>query len=129
MTLEKLEAVFLQAVQKAVRNEEACYIAATSSVTKSIPLSHILYFEIRNRIITIHHDGQSFDCYEKLDTVERELSSKGFLRTHRSFLVNCAYIDCLKKSNLFLRDGTCIPVSSKHYRDMKEKFSNYLISG
>lgn len=129
MTLEKLEAVFLQAVQKAVRHEEACYIAATSSVTKSIPLSHILYFEIRNRIITIHHDGQSFDCYEKLDTVERELSSKGFLRTHRSFLVNCAYIDCLKKSNLFLRDGTCIPVSSKHYRDVKEKFSNYLISG
>lgn len=129
VTPEKLEAVFLKAVKKAMEHEEACYVVTSSSVTKSIPLTRISYFEVKNRIITVYYNEQTFDFYSKLDTVEHELASKGFLRTHRSFLVNCAHIDRIEKSDLYLRDGTRIPVSSKHYRDVKENFSKYLITG
>lgn len=128
VTQEKLESVFLKAVEKAMEREKSCYVVTSSSVTKSIPLSYISHFEVKNRIITIHYDNQTFDFYSKLDAVEQELASKGFLRTHRSFLVNCAHIDRIEKTDLYLRDGTCIPVSSKHYRDVKENFSKYLIT-
>lgn len=128
VTQEKLESVFLKAAERALEHEEASYVVTSSSVTKSIPLSHISHFEVKNRIITVYYDDQTFDFYSKLDTVEQELAAKGFLRTHRSFLVNCAHIDRIEKTDLYLRSGARIPISSKHYRDVKENFSKYLIT-
>jgi DNA-binding LytR/AlgR family response regulator len=127
MPTRKFKDVFLKA-KESVRLKESDYIIITSSGTKEkIRLDLVLYFEVKNRIITAHLKSSEVDYYSKLEDVERTLTGKDFIRIHRSYLVNCFYIEKLSRSSLTLTDGTVLPVSEKYSEKVQKSFSMYLL--
>jgi hypothetical protein len=79
-------------------------------VQYTIPLKEILYFESNLRKVMIHTVSQNYEYYERLDTLEHLLNTKGFIRCHQSYLVSTANISSYSDTNLTIDDRT-LPIS------------------
>ena len=63
----------------------------------------------------------------KLDTIEGQLRDTGFVRVHKSYLVNVSHIAALDRTRscFTLHGGETVPVSRKYYRDAVEAYMAY----
>lgn len=90
-------------------------------------VSEISFIEAFNHTLIIHvcvdsASEKKYCCYSTLSKMEMELEDRGFLRLHKSFLVNMAHIKKLTYDNVTLKDGTTLRVSNKMYSDIKKKY-------
>lgn len=65
----------------------------------------------------------------KLMELEEQLSPHGFIRCHRSYLVNCRYIFSIQKDSVILDDRTVLPVSRSRAAPLREAFFAYVNGG
>lgn len=93
-----------------------------------IPVGDIAYIEAKADYATAHTQAGSYLVSDSISTLERRLSSDGFLRVHRSFLVNIddvRDIEVLKPSGLIQltleRTGACVPVSRRRAAGVKKQ--------
>ena len=92
-------------------------------------LQRIIYIEIYGHWLKIYTDnGESIECYGSLTSLERQLAEFDFIRTHKSYLVNCRYIYSLQTKQIILDDQTAIPLSRYKAEAVKEKYQKYLRS-
>ena len=54
--------------------------------------------------------------------LESLLGPQGFLRIHKSFLVNMAYLQSLQSTGALLSTGQSLPVGARSYRENKQEF-------
>ena len=91
-----------------------------------IPLSQILYCEVQGRKVYIHQEnGKIVDYYEKLNDFERQVDGR-FFRCHRSYLVNLDQVRGSHSGQVFLSDGSSIPVSRLRERELTEALLRYM---
>lgn len=86
-----------------------------------IPKDDILFFESQKRLILLHTARESYTFYRKLDMLEAELEGSGFLRCHRSYLVQERYVRRWKGNSLWLEDGTEVPVSRGFEKEVNRR--------
>jgi len=67
----------------------------------------------------------TYQLYEKLDLIQQRLSDYGFLRIHKSYLVNMKHICRLSNYTAFLDTGEELPVPRLRYQTVKEQFITY----
>lgn len=67
----------------------------------------------------------TYQIYEKLDIIEQKLSDYGFLRIHKSYLVNMKHIRKLSNYTAFLDTGEELPVPRLRYQTVREQFVTY----
>ncbi len=81
----------------------------------------ILYFETVEKKLTVVTDSVDYTFYGTLESLEKELP-EGFLRCHRSFLVNAERISKIKLSQgvIVLDSGDEIPLSRSYKARFKE---------
>lgn len=93
-----------------------------------LPLSSILYVESDKRVLTfVLGDGphESLRCYRKLSDLEAELAGKGFLRIHKSYLVNLRYIDAIKNYTAYFKDGSTLQTSRRGYSALTQALRDW----
>ena len=83
-------------------------------------LADILYFESDRRQITLYTKQGACTYYEKLDTIEKQLCTKDFVRCHQSFLVNAKEIRTVKADVLTLLNGDTLPVSKSRRESVRK---------
>ena len=92
-----------------------------------VDLSLVEYIEIYSHWLMVHIKGnECLKCYGSLSDMEHELNDYDFVRTHKSYLVNCEYIFSIERNQIVLDDKTTIPVSRYKVEMVKEKFRNFL---
>ena len=117
---EQLERVFMKAVKKTQLRKRKYILLNGISEHRNLAIDSILYFESLKHVVTVHYDaGESFEFISSLSRVEDALGAYGFIRTHRSYLVNCAMIQRFDFKDIELTDGTVLPVGRKHYSKLK----------
>ena len=87
----------------------------------SVPRADILYFESRKRQVYLYTEVREYSFYEKLDAVEALLAGKGFLRCHRSFLVNMDHVSNKEEGTAVMRGGGKVLISRRKQREFTEK--------
>lgn len=91
-----------------------------------VPVKDILYLEVMHHSVTVYvKDGKStrtYSLYASLSDLEKELAPLGFLRIHKSYLVNMRHLRKLQCREALLDSGAALPVSEKSYRDSKSKY-------
>ena len=81
--------------------------------------SEILYIEAYDHKNTIHTRNQKYHIYESINSLETRLKDEGFIRVHRSYIVN---IDHIRKINNYMMTLDCnveLPISKAKYKDIK----------
>jgi len=128
-TCEKFEQTFLKAVRLARRNTGELFRCERGAECRAIPLRDIVYFEVSKRIVTVHYDSGAFAFYSSMDELETRLLDKGFVRTHRAFLVSLARIRRMGQETLLLTSGEEVPLGRTHAKKVREVLSRFLSDG
>lgn len=87
-----------------------------------LPFEQISYFEVMDHYVSVHTDGKAYILGATLSGLEKELETHGFLRIHKSYLVNMRCIYKFRSRECQLVDGTTLAVSAKNYAQQKQKY-------
>ena len=109
------------------RNAARKYAFQTKSGAVFVDLGLVEYIEIYSHWLSVHiKNGECLECYGSLSDMEHELSNYDFVRTHKSYLVNCKYIFSIEKNQIILDDKTVIPVSRYKAETVKKRLRDFL---
>lgn len=88
-----------------------------------ISFAKIIYVESEKRLSHIYVNGceKPYDTYAKLDDIENNLDN-GFIRCHKSYIVNVNYIKSIEKDCFILKYGKEIPISKALHSDARVSY-------
>ena len=115
----KLFEVLNRAVLKIRKNEKALFLSLAGEMVR-IPIYEIKYLEVQQNYVTVH-SKKDYTVKKTLGEFERELDER-FYRMGRSFIVNLSCIDKITKTDVFLSDGSVIPLSRGQYEPLNKAF-------
>lgn len=100
--------------------DEGAYIISKKDRKVTIPYSSILYFEARNKKVYIRYEDKEIGFCDSLESVEEDLN-EGFVRTHRSYIVNRKMIRkiMISKNTVLLKNKLEVPLSRKYKSTLK----------
>lgn len=121
----KLPLYYREALEQLARRKAVFhYFAGGEPYT--LPYTSLLYFESRLRMVELHTlDGETRSFYGTMEKLEQDLRGEGFLRVHKSYLVNMRYIESLRSEGVLLRGGTELPVSRRKFSESKLCYMNW----
>ena len=123
------ESELLEAIEKC-----ECEIESENDDTFFVPTKggniilrrkRIKYIESNGRKLIIHKLDGDVEYYGKLDSIS-EMLEGSFLRCHKSFLVNMAYIKAFVGSEITLTTGELLPVSRGYHISARNAHTIYL---
>lgn len=123
----KLREAFNEAVIRVNKMNQECFTVETASFSEKILLKDIIYFSVNGRMVTLHQASRDIEFYGRMDQIEEQLDGKGFIRTHRSYLVNGNYIRHVDHEGALIGKEMVIPISTANYSRVKKHFSRYLL--
>lgn len=92
-------------------------------------LKNVLYIEIYGHWLRVHMShSEPLECYGSLSALEEQLLEFDFVRTHKSYLVNCRYIYAVQSKQIILDDQTEVPLSRYKAEDVKNRYKKYIRS-
>lgn len=101
----------------------------TRSHDMYVDVEQIVYIEIYGHWLHVYTcDGEVLECYGILSDYESQLEPFDFVRTHKSYLVNCRYIHSIQKEQVVLDNKTSVPLSRRRINAVNDKFTKYLRS-
>lgn len=89
---------------------------------------NIIYIESsRHKSVFYYMESETthYQIYSRLDAIEQELSGCGFLRIHKSYLVNMKHIRKINNYTAYLDTGLELPVPRSRFQSAKEAFVTY----
>ena len=92
--------------------------------TIRLAADEIIYIESYRHKIVFHTEDKSYSIYKPLGEIEEMLAGMGFLRIHKSFIVNLGYVRSVNNYILTLYDGMNFIVPRGRYREVKQKYIN-----
>lgn len=114
---QRIPTVFNKAVQFITEKAQATYTVKLACNLLSVRVIEILYLESNLRKLKIVlRNKKTYEYYGKLDDAEADLKPHGFIRTHKSYLVNCHYVRYLEYRKVELDNGIELPVSQSKYK-------------
>lgn len=119
---------FLKAVEKAdyrispTSTEPGFLVVKADKKTYKIPYSEILYIESLGDYVTVYTPLQKLTTYETLKNLEELLSSHGFVRVHKSFLVSLDKVDYMEGNLVVIRSHE-IPIGATYKEDVVNRFT------
>lgn len=94
-----------------------------------IPLKDILYFESSDKKVNLYNtSGEIYAFYSKLNTIESQLINKGFLRIHKSYLINYTHTLIFRYDEVVLTNQIVLPISQSkrsYIREMHLKIRGF----
>lgn len=118
---EVLERYILQAMESMAAGQEFLRLRDKEQ-TIDLPLEQVSYLEVLDHYVSIHTDSENYTLNATLSSMECEMESHGFLRIHKSYLVNMAHIRKFRSRECLLLNGTTLAVSEKNYSQQKQKY-------
>lgn len=96
---------FFKAAERILRNTaggiEDFILIKTDGMHRKISLSEIVFFESQgNDIKVVLNTQESFISKTKITDLEKTLSGKGFVRIHRSFMINTAFVTAFNNNEV-----------------------------
>ena len=83
------------------------------------------YLESERRKLRLHTDGSVVEVYCSLAEAQ-DMLPEGFVRCHKSFVVNLADVVEIGKDDILVKSGSRVPMSQKRRHEVKEALLDYL---
>ena len=112
---DKLFSVLDRALEKRKQEERCLNLESTGEMVR-IPFYEIRYLDVRQNYVTIHAK-QDYTVKRTLGDFEKELDDR-FSRVGRSMIVNLKYIQRVTKTDVYLSDGTVLPLPRGAYEPL-----------
>ena len=112
---ERIIRAMERAAEKKSERDQDTMIFSCGGDTRCILVEDIRYFEIQKRVVTVHYgDRDEFSFYSSMKQLEEDLDGKGFLRTHKSYLVKQSMISRMTARQIILSNGEALQAGQSY---------------
>lgn len=125
--------IFLKAAIQVYKNSNKNIIISTKTKSKVINLDMIVYMESLNKKVILHKvSGESEEINCVFKDIYDKVKNNGFIRCHKSYVVNMRYIQTFNKFQCMLQREIIVPIGRKYSQDFKRmilenEFDNIII--
>lgn len=98
----------------------------TANGRERVAVSEIYFFEYLNRKVKMKTLNNTYILKDKITAIGERMQSFGFLMPHKSFTVNLFHVKNIKGYDIYMMDGSIIPLSQKKSAEFREKLTIYL---
>lgn len=116
-----LERYLMQALERLSDGKDTLKIQH-NGMPVELPLEDVLYLEVLGHSVSVVTEQETYSVNATLSGFEQQLERCGFLRVHKSYLVNMRHIKRFQCRELTLSSGAVLRVSEKNYAEQKRKF-------
>jgi len=117
-SLEVFQNAFTRALDRAIEANHQYVTFSCGGFSQTIRLTDILYFEVVKKVVTVYYIGGKFEFYSTLGKIEDTLSSHGFIRVHRNYIVSLAKIARFEKEEIVFETGDRVPVGRSFRKEL-----------
>lgn len=107
----------LNRVLKMAHEDSRLFTFSINRTISRIPLKNIRYFENDKRRLILHSYNQDYIFYQKLDEIE---DLPGFIRIHKSYLINSLYVRKVFYDKVELDKDTTLSISFPYRKQTRE---------
>ncbi len=113
---------------KRMEKPKDVFIAQTIFGFNKINVSEVEYLEAQNKQVLVYFtDGMVLEIKELFLKCEEVFSiDKGFFKCHRSYIVNMNRVEQFTKTQIFLNNHACIPISRNRYVEFKGAYFKHM---
>lgn len=111
----------MQAIEQLSENCEVLQLQNRGELL-ALPVDSILYLEVLGHSVSVVTGEKVYTVNGTLSGFEQQLDRHGFLRVHKSYLVNMRHIRKFQCRELTLDNGSILRVSEKSYAEQKRKY-------
>lgn len=127
-----IDAVHHYQQEKQKRKETFTFKSGT--ICRCVPICSVLYFESVIHDIWIHLINNEIHKLDReknmtLHQLENELFKRGFIRVHKSFLVNYKHIYIVNRQSIELKNHEKIKINPHKTAEIKRLFQQHLMLG
>lgn len=109
------------------RNHRQIFEVKTSAGYKIIDSNNLVFLEAKGKFTIIHFEDHSqIITYHMLKWYTEYLFEPFFFRCHRSYSINCSYVNYYTSKEIIMIDGTIVPLSRDKISSLKEKLRCFL---
>lgn len=130
ITAEVFNRLMDSAISECEREKQDSLILRCKSGITRIALEKLVYCEVMGRTLVFHlKNGINLESIGSLDELCSELTAYGgFLRPHRSFLINMEYIQSISYKAIILDNLEKIPIPHGKCSEIKKLYLDYAFS-
>ena len=112
------------------RTQHSLILRCKSGVTR-ITLDSLEYCEVQGRTLVFHLlDGTVIESSGSMDELARQLADyPGFLRPHRSYLVNMEYIHNITAKSITMESLAEVPLPHGRFTAVRDQYLEYAFAG
>lgn len=124
-TEEVIQDIFEVFIKQFEEGISDTFLVETREGKQYIPIRQIDYFEAKEKKIFIRTKSSEYGFYGTLEMLQEELPD-GFLRCHRSYIVNMKRVKALLSAQNLLQmtDQVVVPYSRSYKKTLKEYWKN-----
>lgn len=128
VTFERFSACIHEAAERLLQQKGRILQLKNGTETDRLNSNEILYVDVLDHTVRIVTAGAEKSYYIRLAAIEQQLERQGFLRCHRSFLVNYRHIRSIRQDHLVMSNGDTVPLSKHRRAEFLLRFST-LVNG
>lgn len=83
-----------------------------------VKLRDIVYAEVINHTLKVVLEKETLNITKTMDELDETIGSFGFIRIHKSYLVNYRYISSVEAADVVLNSGEKLPLSKKRAKEV-----------
>lgn len=118
----------LELARESMKKEKQYLILEAAGEKVKVWVEDILFVETLGHYVSIHTRDKIFEIKKSLNELSKTLS-QGFLISHRSYLVNLAFVERVTRTDCILEGGWKVPISRSMYKTVNEAFIAYYKGG
>ena len=119
---EKLFSVLDRAIEKHKQNERCLNLKLSGEMVR-LPFYEIRYLDVRQNYVTVH-GKEEYTVKRSLGEFEGELDER-FCRVGRGMILNLQYVQRVTKNDVYLSDGTVLPLPRGAYEPLNRAIIAY----
>ena len=121
--LEQEWPIVWQDVEKELKRRQASFFVFTSKTNQIRMKSEaIVYVEALRKKEILHTEKEEYELNDGFESVAAELEGFGFIRIHRSYIVNYRFIHSINRTDVELDDGTILPIGRSKHQAVSQEF-------
>lgn len=127
-SLEEMLDECMEAILQRIRQKNKSVTFHFIEGERKVFLDQIIYIESNKHKLIFHiyaKEQEMFTVYDKLDNISCSMETHGFLRIHKSYLVNMKYIEKIQKYEVFIGNQIVLPIPREKYKLVEEKYYEY----
>ncbi len=120
---ERLKSTLLKAIMQIEKTKTKSIMLSIKQTHKIFNLDTISYVEsIGKKVVLYNISGEKEEVNMTMNSILEKIQNHGFIRCHKSYIVNASYVTSFNKLECSIKNGITIPIGRKYSSTFKESY-------